>query len=72
MFDLELLQNEKINIISNDSLLEYHDDVESVTVIITNQRFLIFAFPKDSESFRFGRFIENFGYDFWDKDKWYW
>lgn len=36
MFDLELLKDEKINIISNDSLLEYHDEVESVIVIITN------------------------------------
>ena len=59
MFDLELLKDEKINIISNDGLLEYRE-VESVTVIITNQRFLIFCLPKDSESFRFGRFIDNF------------
>lgn len=60
MFDLELLKNEKINIISNDAMLEYRDEVEQVTVIITNQRFLIFCLPKDSESFRFGRFIDNF------------
>lgn len=60
MFDLELLLNEKINIISNDAMLEYRDEVEQVTVIITNQRFLMFCLPKDSESFRFGRFIDNF------------
>ena len=60
MFDLELLKNEKINIISNDAMLEYRDEVEQVTVIITNQRFLIFVLPKDSKSFRFGRFIDNF------------
>ena len=60
MFDLELLKNEKINIISNDALLEYRDVVEQVTVIITNQRFLIFGLPKDSDSFRIGRIIDNF------------
>ena len=60
MFHFELLKNEKINIISNDSLLEYRNEVEQVSVVITNQRFLIFCIPKDSESFRFGRFIDNF------------
>ena len=60
MFDFELLKNEKINIISNDSLLEYRNEVEQVSVVITNQRFLIFCIPKDIESFRFGRFIDNF------------
>ena len=60
MFDLEFLKNEKINIISNDAMLEYRDEVEQVTVIITNQQFLIFCLPKDSESFRFGRCIDNF------------
>lgn len=60
MFDLELLKNEKINIISNDGWLKYHNDVEQVTVIITNQRFLIFCLPKDSESFRFGKMIDSF------------
>jgi len=60
MFDFELLKNEKIEIISDEGLLEYRSRVKEVSVVITNQRFLIFCIPKDSESFRFGRFIDNF------------
>ena len=60
MFDFELLKDENINIISNNALLEYRNEVEQVSVIITNKRFIVFCLPKDIESFRFGRFIDNF------------
>lgn len=52
MFDFELLKNEKIEIISDEGLLEYRSRVKEVSVVITNQRFLIFSTPKDIESFR--------------------
>lgn len=60
MLDFELFKDEKINIISNDSLLEYRNEVEQVSVVITNHRFIIFCLPKDIESFRFGKMIDNF------------
>lgn len=60
MFDFCLLKDEKMNIISNASLLEYCNEVERGSVVITNQQFLIFCLPKDVESFRFGKMIDNF------------
>lgn len=60
MFDFELLKQEKIELVSNDTLLRYHDEIEKVAVMITNQRFLIFWLPKDLELFRVGRVIDSF------------
>ena len=60
MFDYELLKNEKVILINNDVLLKHSDDIRGVSVIITNQRFLIFSMPSDVESFRFGKMIDSF------------
>ncbi len=57
MYEFELQKNEKIELISDESLLWLKEEVIPVSIIITNKRFLIFDFPKDIESFRFGRMI---------------
>lgn len=57
MFDFKLNLYEEIEIISNDSILKQDEEGMCVTVVITNQRLLILDFPKDLESFRFGKVI---------------
>lgn len=60
MFEFNLLEKEKITMISNEGLLQIADEYEEVSVIITNQRFLILKNPKDIEKFRIGRMIDTF------------
>ena len=60
MFEFNLLENEKINLITDEVLLKYQDTTIQVSIIITSKRFLIFNFIKNNESFRVGRMIDNF------------
>ena len=46
MFDINLLENEKIVLVDNDSLLKSNNDIINVTTIITNYRLLILDYPK--------------------------
>ena len=41
MFDINLLENEKIVLVDNDSLLKSNNDIINLTTIITNYRLLI-------------------------------
>lgn len=57
MYDYELSKDEEVAIISDDALLKKGDNFFKVTVIVTNQRFLILELPTDLEEFRFGKVI---------------
>ena len=60
MLEINLLENEKIIIISNEGILQINNKHEDVSIIITNQRFLIFKLPINTEYFRIGRIIDTF------------
>ena len=57
MYNFNLEENEKIERIFDDILLKINNDIKSVSVIITNIRFIILSIPSDIESFRVGRMI---------------
>lgn len=57
MYDYELSKDEEVAIISDDALLKKGYNFFKVTVIVTNQRFLILELPTDLEGFRFGKVI---------------
>ena len=57
MFDINLLENEKIVLVDNDSLLKSNNDIINVTTIITNYRLLILDYPKGLNALKFGRMI---------------
>ena len=57
MFDINLLKNEKIVLVDNDSLLKSNNDIINVTTIITNYRLLILDYPKGLNALKFGRMI---------------
>ncbi len=57
MYNFELLKDEKIEEIFDDVLTKNSDNIENVSVIITNVRLIILSIPKDIESFRFGKII---------------
>ena len=62
MYNYELKENEKIIKIFDDILLKTGNDNIDVSIIITNIRFIILSIPKDTESFRVGRVINNPNY----------
>lgn len=62
MYNIKLQDNEQIKEIFDDILLKISNDNIDVSVIITNIRFLILSIPKDTESFRVGRVINNPNY----------
>ena len=62
MYNYELKENEKIIKIFDDILLKKGNDNIDVSIIITNIRFIILSIPKDTESFRVGRVINNPNY----------
>lgn len=62
MYNIKLLDNEQIKEIFDDILLKTGNDNIDVSVIITNMRFIILSIPKDIESFRVGRVINNPNY----------
>ncbi len=57
MYNLELEENEIIRKIFDGILLKTSKDILNVSIIITNNRFIILSIPKDIESFRIGRMI---------------
>lgn len=59
MYDFKLKKNEEIIIISDDALLKRDNDIEEVTVVVTNVRMLILMLPKNIENFRVGRMINS-------------
>lgn len=59
MLDIKLLEDEKIELVSNNSLIKYSKEVVNVSSVITNKRLLLLDFPKDLENFRVGRVIMN-------------
>ena len=50
MYNLDLLDNEKINFISDTSKILENNNYNEYTVIITNLRFLILNYPNDSRN----------------------
>ena len=50
MYNLNLLNNEKINFISDTSKILESNNYNEYTVIITNLRFLILNYPNDSKN----------------------
>lgn len=62
MYNIKLKNNEQIKEIFDDILLKIGNDNIDVSVIITNIRFLILSIPKNTESFRVGRVINNPNY----------
>ena len=62
MYNIKLQNNEQIKEIFDDILLKISNDNIDVSVIITNIRFIILSIPKDTESFRVGRVINNPNY----------
>lgn len=60
MFEIDLLENEKIIMISNEGILKIDNEHKEVSIIITNQRLLILKRPIDTEQFRIGRMIDTF------------
>ena len=50
MYNLNLLNNEKINFISDTSKILESNNYNEYTVIITNLRFLILNYPNDSRN----------------------
>ena len=62
MYNIELKNNEQIIEIFDDILLKTGNDNIDVSIIITNMRFIILSIPKDTESFRVGRVINNPNY----------
>ena len=62
MYNIELKSNEQIIEIFDDILLKTGNDNINVSVILTNIRFIILSIPKDKESFRVGRVINNPNY----------
>lgn len=59
MFDFKLLEKEEVEIVSDHTLIKYHDSVQKVSTVITNKRLLILDYPKDVESFRFGKEVPS-------------
>ena len=57
MFNMNLLDKEKIVLVDNDSLLKNNSDIINVTIIITNYRLLILDYPKGLNALKFGRMI---------------
>ena len=50
MYNLNLLNNEKINFISDTSKILESNNYNEYTIIITNLRFLILNYPNDSKN----------------------
>jgi len=57
MFDFELLEDEEVEIISNEAILKTGENASLVSAIITNKRIIFLDNPKDLENFRVGRQI---------------
>lgn len=57
MLDFSLLEDEVVEIISNDTILKTEDDFRLVSSIITNIRLIFLDSPRDLENFRVGREI---------------
>lgn len=57
MFDFSLLEDEFVEIISNDTILKIDDDARLVSSIITNKRLILLDCPRDLENFRVSREI---------------
>ena len=54
MLEYILLEKEEIKLLSDKSLLRVENKEIPITTLITNQRMLLFDYPKDEESFRSG------------------
>ena len=54
MLEYVLLEGEEIKLLSDKSLLKVEDKEIPITTLITNQRMMLFDYPKDEESFRSG------------------
>ena len=54
MLEYVLLKGEEIKLLSDKSFLKVEDKEIPITTLITNQRMMLFDYPKDEESFRSG------------------
>ena len=54
MLEYILLEKEEIKLLSDKSLLRVENKEIPITTLITNQRMLLFDYPKDEEFFRSG------------------
>ena len=59
MLEYVLLEGEEIKLLSDKSLLKVEDKEIPITTLITNQRMMLFDYPKDEESFRSGPQIKE-------------
>lgn len=57
MFDFILLEDEEVEIISNETVLKTEDNACLVSSVITNKRLILLDSPKDLEKFRVGKEI---------------